>query len=58
MDYGPDRAADAAAQSAGAAVPFKELLAGPTHQMAMQEYTEASGRLDHTTFWERADASV
>jgi hypothetical protein len=26
--------------------------------MAMPEYTAASERLDHETFWERADASV
>jgi hypothetical protein len=50
--------ADAAVDSAGVAVPFEELRAGRIRRMAMPEYTVASGRLDHTTFRERADASV
>ncbi len=51
-------AADAAVDSAGAAVPSEELRAGRIRRMAMLEYTAASGRLDHATFRERADASV
>ena len=57
-DYGPDGAADAAVDSAGAAVPFEELRAGRIRRRAMLEHTAASGRLDHATFRERADASV
>ncbi len=48
----------AAVDSAGAAVPFEELRAGRIRRMAMPEYTAASGRLDHATIRERADASV
>jgi hypothetical protein len=72
-DYGPDGAADAAAaavgiagpgaadaavDSAGVAVSFEELLAGRIRRRSIPEYTAASGRLDHATFRERADASV
>ena len=31
---------------------------GCIRRTALPEYTAASGRLDHATFWERADASV
>ncbi len=51
-------AADAAVDSAGAAVPSEELRAGRICRMAMPEYTAASGRHDHATFRERADESV
>jgi hypothetical protein len=51
-------AADAAVDSTGAEVPVKGLRAGRIRLMAMPEYTAASGRIDHTTFRELADASV
>ncbi len=51
-------AADAAIDSAGAAVPFEEARAGRIRRMATPEYIAASGRIDHTTFQEGADASV
>ena len=52
-------AADAAVDSAGAAVPFEELRAGRIRRMAMLAYTAASGRHDHATFREQqADESV
>jgi hypothetical protein len=63
-------ATDAAVDSAGAAVPSeelragraavpsKELRAGRIRRMAMQEYTAASGQIDHATFRERAEALV
>jgi hypothetical protein len=51
-------AADAAVDPAGAAEPSEELRAGRIRRMAMLEYTTASGRIDHATFQERADASV
>ncbi len=50
MTTGRPGAADAAAESAGAAVPFEELRTGRIRRMAMQEYTAASGRLDQVTF--------
>jgi hypothetical protein len=46
--------ADAAVDSAGAVVPFRELWAGQTRRRAMPEYISASGRLDYATFRERA----
>ncbi len=52
------RAADAAVYSAVAAVLSEELPALRIRRMAMPEYTAASGRLNHATFRERADASV
>ncbi len=55
---GQPEAADAAVNSARAAVPFEELRAGRIRRMAMPEYTAARGRFDDATFREQADASV
>jgi hypothetical protein len=48
-------AADAADDSAGAAVPARDYGPGRIRRMAMPEYTAASGLHDHQTFRERAD---
>ncbi len=50
--------ADAAADSAGAAVPFEELRAGRIRRRTMPEYTAARGQINHATTWKRAEASV
>jgi hypothetical protein len=55
---GQQGAADTNEDSAGATIPSVTLLAGRIRQLTMPEYTAASGRLDHTTFLELADASV
>ena len=47
-----------AAVSAGAAGPSQGLRAGRSSGRTKPEHTEASGRHDHATFRERADASV
>ncbi len=57
-DYWPARAADAAADSAEAAVPSEGLRAGRSSGRAEPEYTAARGRHDHATMRERAYASV
>ena len=44
--------------TAGAAGPSEGLRAGWTSGRTKQEYTTTSGRHDHATFLERADASV
>ena len=49
---------DTAAASAGAAGPSQGLRAGRISGRTKPEYTAASGRHDHATFRELADASV
>jgi hypothetical protein len=55
---GRPEAADAAVDSARAAVLPEGLRAGRIRCLTMPEYTAARGRHDHATFRERADASV
>ncbi len=55
---GRPEAADAAADSAGAAVPFEGLRAGRICLWTMPEYIASRGRLDHANVRERANASV
>ncbi len=52
------RAADAAADSAKATVPFEGLQAGRSSGRTKPKYTAARGRPDHATFLDQANAPV
>ena len=57
-DYGPTGSSGRRRRFCRGSSTCKGLWAGRIRQMAMQEYTAASGRINHATSRERADESV